>query len=138
VAASDGTTKRRKSKPKPGRKPGRPRIRKDGELLTVADRSQRYRDRHPKSINRHRRTKRRLAKQGNAAELRRAAWLAAHSKNPEGMDLRIGDWREVIDAPPGSPHYIPDDSVALILTDPPYEKAADDHCAACRCSRSVC
>src|SRR5262249_28324557 len=116
---SDGMTKRGKV--------GRPTKRKDGVPMTGAERQARYYGKYRKSINRDRRYDRKKEKRGNAAELRRAAWIAAHSKNPEGIILRIGDWREVIDAPPGSPHHIPDNSVALVLTDPPYEKSADDH-----------
>jgi hypothetical protein len=52
-----------------------------------------------------------------AARLRRAASRAALPLT-DGMDLRIGDFREVL-------ADIPDNSVPLILTDPPYGNAAE-------------
>jgi hypothetical protein len=95
---------------------GRPTIRKDGTPLTGAEREARRRKRVGKSINRTRRKQRKdakLAPQLAAREARRNALII-----PDGMDYRIGDCREVL-------ADIPDDSVALILTDPPYGNASE-------------
>jgi site-specific DNA-methyltransferase (adenine-specific) len=97
---------------------GRPTKRKDGQKMTGAERQTRYRERLRKTINRRAR-KAYQQKQGNhaATAARRAA---SHNAPviPDGMDYRIGDCREMF-------KDIADASVPLILTDPPYAKAAD-------------
>jgi hypothetical protein len=80
--------------------------------MTGAERQTRYRTKHRKSINRKARTEYKRDKKGSAARLRREASRNAQPI-PDGMELRIGDCREVLED-------IPDNSVALILTDPPY------------------
>jgi hypothetical protein len=98
---------------------GRPTKRKDGVPMTGAEREARRRKRIGKTLNRRRRTARRLAKQNTEAKLRREA-----SRNtpplPDGAEYRIGDCRTVFDDP-ASPHYIADNTVAMILTDPPWQ-----------------
>jgi hypothetical protein len=96
---------------------GRPTVRKDGIPLTSAERQARRRKRVGKSINRRRRTQRKLAKQDKRWALQREASRNAPPL-PDEAELRIGDAREVL-------ADIPDDSVALILTDPPYARAAE-------------
>jgi hypothetical protein len=109
VTQSDGMTK--------GPKLGRPSIRKDGVPMTGAEREARRRARKGKSINRRRRTLRKQKKQDDEARLRRE-----RSRNapplPDGADLRIGDCREVL-------ADVADNSIPLILTDPPYGKDAE-------------
>ena len=53
----------------------------------------------------------------DAAQARRGRSRSAEPL-PDGMDLRIGDAREVL-------ANVPDESVALVLTDPPYVPEAD-------------
>jgi hypothetical protein len=92
---------------------------KDGPM-THAERQARYRARKRKSINRRRRTLYKLAKEGDgreAARLRREASRNAEPL-PDGRELRIGDCRKML-------ADIPNDSVALVLTDPPYTFEAD-------------
>jgi hypothetical protein len=97
---------------------GRPTVKKSGEPLTPAERQARRRKRVSKSINRRRRMLYRLAKQQNsAAQLRREASRNAPPL-PDGMELRIGDCRVVF-------ADIPDNSIPLILTDPPYGNEAE-------------
>jgi hypothetical protein len=102
---------------------GRPTKRKDGQVMSGAEReAQRYK-RKRKSINRRRRTLRKLAKQDNEAQLRREASRSAPPL-PDGAEYLIGDWREVLDNPT-SPHYVADASVPLIITDLPYGNEAE-------------
>jgi hypothetical protein len=110
-----GFVKRKNRVTKTG-KPGRPTVRKDGVPLTDAERQARRRKRVGKTMNRQARTRYREAKEGNEAQLRREASRAA-APIPDGMDLRIGDAREVL-------ADIRDDSIPLILTDPPYGNEA--------------
>jgi hypothetical protein len=94
---------------------GRPTIKKTGPM-TAAERQARRRKRVGKSMNRQRRQQRKrkkLAPQIAAREARRNAIVI-----PDGMDLRIGDAREVF-------NDIPDNSVPLIPTDPPYGNEAE-------------
>jgi hypothetical protein len=98
-------------------KRGRPTLREDGIPLTAAERQARRRKRLSKSINRRRRSLRKLAKQDHATQLRRDASRNAPPL-PDGAELRIGDCREVLSD-------IAPSSVALILTDPPYGNAAE-------------
>jgi hypothetical protein len=96
------------------RRPGRPTIRKDGIAMTDAERQARRRKRVGKLINRIRRKQRREAK-------RNAPRRHAHGSTPpipDGMEQRIGDAREVL-------ADIADNTVPLILTDPPYGHAAE-------------
>jgi hypothetical protein len=95
----------------------RPTKRKDGIPMTGAEREAKRYARKRKSINRKRRTLRKLAKQGNEAELRREASRNAPPL-PDGATLLIGDCRELLATQP-------DNSVALILTDPPYAREAE-------------
>ena len=95
----------------------RPTKRRDGVPMTGAERQSRYRKRLRKTINRKARARYKLAKQDKTAALRREASRNAPPL-PDGMDLRIGDCREVL-------ADIADDSAALILTDPPYAAAAE-------------
>jgi hypothetical protein len=97
-------------------KPGRPTIRKDGVPLTGAEREARRRERVAKSINRRRR-KLYALKKLEPAKARREA-LRNATVIPDGLDLRIGDCREVL-------ADIEDGTVPLILTDPPYGNAAE-------------
>jgi hypothetical protein len=85
--------------------------------MSGAEREARRYKRKRKSINRRRRTLRKLAKQDNEAKLRREASRNAPPL-PDGAELRIGDCREVL-------ADIPDNSVALVLTDPPYGNEAE-------------
>jgi DNA modification methylase len=85
--------------------------------MTDAERQARRRKRVGKTMNRQARTRYKQAKQGNEAQLRREASRAA-SPIPDGMDLRIGDAREVL-------AEIADNSVALLITDPPYGNEAE-------------
>jgi hypothetical protein len=96
---------------------GRPTKRKDGVPMIGAERQARYRKRLRKSINRKARTKYREDKQGDATQLHRAASRAA-LPIADGFDYRIGDARVVL-------ADIPDNSVPLILTDPPYGHEAE-------------
>ena|SRR5271166_675506 len=66
---------------------------------------------------RQRRWRKRVVRGEIKAEARRAAKLAAESL-PDGVDLRVGDAREVL-------ADIAPNSVPLILTDPPYGNAAE-------------
>lgn len=94
----------------------RPTIRKDGISLTDAERQARRRKRVGKSIDQIRRKQRKdakLAPQLAAREARRNAVVI-----PDGMDYRVGNVREVF-------NDIANNSVALILTDPPYGNAAE-------------
>jgi hypothetical protein len=100
---------------------GRPCIKKTGPM-TPAERQARRRKRVGKTINRIRRKQReeaKLAPERAAREARRAA-IVIH----EDIDFREGGCIEKLDAPPGSPLYIPDGTVALIIADPPYGDAA--------------
>jgi len=96
---------------------GRPTIRKDGVPLTGAARQAKHRARKGRSINRHRPALYKQQKQGDEAQQRRE-----RSRNapplPDGVELRIGDCRVAL-------ADILDNSVALILTDPPYGKDAE-------------
>jgi hypothetical protein len=84
--------------------------------MTAAERQARRRARKGKSINRRRRTLYKLKKTAPARKRREA--LRNGMVIPDGMDLRIGDARIVL-------ADIADDSVPLILTDPPYGNAAE-------------
>jgi hypothetical protein len=95
---------------------GRPTIKKTGPM-TGAERQARHYARKRKSINRLRRARRKQAKKGDAAQLRREASRNAPPL-PDGMGLRIGDCRTVL-------ADIPDNSIPLILTDPPYGDEAE-------------
>jgi hypothetical protein len=90
--------------------------------MTAAERQARRRNRVGKSLNRKRRTQRKLAKQSNAAQLRREASRNAPPL-PDSMQMLVGDARKVFDDP-SSPHYVADRSVALVLADPPFGHAA--------------
>jgi hypothetical protein len=109
VTARDGVTK--------GVEMGRPTRRKDGLPMTDAERQARRRKRKGKSINRRRRTLRKEAKLSTAAAARREASRNAPPL-PDGAELRIGDCREAL-------ADIADNSIPLILTDPPYGKEAE-------------
>jgi len=94
---------------------GRPTKRKDGIPMTGAERQARYRKLRRKTINRRARTSYKLAKRGNEAELRREASRAAL---PLFGELRVGNVLE------GALDDIADQSVALIIADPPYGNRA--------------
>jgi hypothetical protein len=97
---------------------GRPT--KNGQPMTAAERQARRRKRVGKSINRRRRTLRKLAKESAGREVtrqRREASLNA-APLPDGAEYRKGDCREVLSD-------IAPESVALIVTDPPYEDGAE-------------
>jgi DNA modification methylase len=68
-------------------------------------------------MNRQARARYKRAKQGEAARLRREVSRAAEPI-PDGLDLRIGDCRVLFSD-------IADNSVPLILTDPPYGDDAE-------------
>jgi hypothetical protein len=93
---------------------GRPTIKKTGPM-TGAEREARRRKRKGKSINRRRRKLYKGKKLSAVAAARREASRNAPPL-PDGAELRIGDCRKVL-------NNLENDSVALILTDPPY--AAD-------------
>jgi hypothetical protein len=93
---------------------GRPAAKKTGPM-TPAERQARRRARVGKSMNRQARKRYKQKQWGNAAQLRRER---AAEPIPDGMDLRIGDFREVL-------ADIADNSVPLILTDPPYGNEAE-------------
>jgi hypothetical protein len=99
-----------------GGKMARPTIKKTGPM-TPAEREARRRARKRKSINRRRRTLYRLGKRSTAAAERRKASRNAPPL-PDRAELRIGDAREVF-------ADIADESVAAIITDPPYGDAAE-------------
>jgi hypothetical protein len=84
--------------------------------MTAAERQARRRARVKKSINRRRRKLYALKKMAPARERREA--LRNAMVIPDGMDLRIGDARVVL-------ADIPDNSVAMVLTDPPYGNHAE-------------
>ncbi len=96
--------------------------------MTPAERQKRWREdrrkRVGKSDNRKRRAAYKLAKESaqkqaaRAAAVERRAISRAAEPLLDPLDLRIGDCREVL-------ADVADNSVALILTDPPYAKAAD-------------
>src|SRR5215472_11153137 len=95
---------------------GRPTIKKTGPM-TPAEREARRRARKRKSINRRRRTLYKLGKRSASAAARREASRNAPPL-PDGAEMRIGDAREVL-------ADIPDNSIPLILTDPPYGNEAE-------------
>jgi hypothetical protein len=99
-------------------KRGRPTVHKDGQPMSAAERQARRRKRVGKSINRTRRKQRKEAKFAPARAQREALRNAIVIH--EDIDFREGDCREVLDAAAGSPLYIPDGTVALIVADPPY------------------
>jgi hypothetical protein len=84
--------------------------------MTAAERQARRRARVGKSMNRARRKAYKLKRLAPARERREA--LRAAMVIPPEMDLRIGDCRVML-------ADIPDNSVPLILTDPPYGNAAE-------------
>jgi hypothetical protein len=89
--------------------------------MTAAERQAKYRKRLRKSINRRARTTYKLVKEApnrEATRLKREVWNAALPADEEHFDYRVGDCREKL-------ADIPDNSVALILTDPPYEDSAE-------------
>jgi hypothetical protein len=96
---------------------GRPTVKKDGQPMTDAERQARRRKRVGRTMNRQARARYQRKKQGNAAQLRREASRNAPPL-PNGTDLRIGDCRKML-------ANIADNSVALVITDPPYERRAD-------------
>ena len=93
---------------------GRPPLKSTGPM-TAAERQARRRKRVGKSMNRQRRTARKLAKEAKSREASRARYDASRNAAPlpDGMELRIGDARLVLGD-------IEPNSVPLILTDPPY------------------
>jgi hypothetical protein len=89
--------------------------------MTQAELSARHYKRKRKSISRKRKSRRAAAKQASGQEatrLRRARFEAALPSGEDGFDYRIGDCREKL-------ADIADNSVALILTDPPYRDEAE-------------
>ena len=94
---------------------GRPTIKSTGPM-TSAERQARRRARVGKSINRRRRTLRKLAKQGNKAQLRREE-LRAALPIADGFDYREGDARVEL-------ANIPEGTVAMVIADPPYGAGA--------------
>jgi DNA methylase len=84
--------------------------------MTAAERQARRRARVKKSMNRRRRTLYQLKKTAPARERREA--LRNATPVPDGLELRIGDARVVL-------ADIPDNSVAAIITDPPYGNQAE-------------
>jgi hypothetical protein len=88
----------------PGSKPHEGR----SKALTRAQIQRRYRKRKLAAAEAEVDAKRAQARADAAAEL------------PAELDYRVSDWREAFPD-------IADNSVALLLTDPPYEKAADPH-----------
>jgi hypothetical protein len=85
--------------------------------MTPAERQARRRKRKGRSINRRRRTLRKQAKLSVAAAARREASRST-SPLPDGAELRTGDCRVMLSD-------IAANSVALILTDPPYGNEAE-------------
>jgi len=97
----------------------RPTVRRDGIPMTAAERKRRQRANPKKrrSENYKARKRYRASKQDTEARRRREASRNAPPL-PDGAVLRIGDCREEL-------ADIPDNSVPLILTDPPYGNAAE-------------
>jgi hypothetical protein len=91
--------------------------------MTTAERQAKRYARLRKSINRKRRAAYKAKKESATKQAARQATQQRRqaSRNaqplPDGFDYRVGDFREVL-------ADIPDNSVPLILTDPPYEIAA--------------
>jgi hypothetical protein len=112
AGANEGDFVKRKDRVTKTSKIGRPTIRLDGQPMTDTERQARRRKRIGKTMNRQARTRYKLAKQGNEAQLRREASLAALPLD-DGFDYRVGDARVELAS-------IPDNSVALVLADPPY------------------
>lgn len=108
---------KRKNRVTKGGKTGRPAVRSDGQAMSDTERQARRRKRVGKTMNRQARARYRLAKQGNAAELRREAWQNAQPLL-EGMELRVGNVLE------GALDDVPNEEAALIIADPPYGNRA--------------